>query len=263
MTGTYRRCMATSTTRPLEADEFLAVLQDLPPHALTSCPEWTVHDVGAHLAGAYEEVTRHVQAYAAGAPLTSTRSFEEREAAYKALGPADLLRAVERGEERMRAEIRAVLEEQPDAVLWWTGRWMRVDAFLSHLRSECAIHRWDMCGDDDTSARLLGQFDLFKHAVTAIGAGPLCARGITAHGSALAGLSARLRSDGHPDLLIEVADRTPALDLVAPSDEATITGDQAARLLLLWGRNPEPATRLRATGPSSDVVRVRRLLSGY
>lgn len=54
----------TTTTRPAEAEELLTALQDLPPHAPTACPEWTVHDVGAHLAGAHEEVIRHVQAYA-------------------------------------------------------------------------------------------------------------------------------------------------------------------------------------------------------
>jgi hypothetical protein len=255
--------MRNSTARPVEAEEFLTALQDLSPHALTACPEWTVHDVGAHLAGAYEEVTRHVQAYAAGTPLTSTRGFEEREAPFKELGAAELLRTVDREEERMRVEIRSVLGAEPEATLWWTGRWMRVDAFLSHLRSECAIHRWDMYGDDETSMRLLRQYDLFKHAVTAIGPRPLCARGIGRYGSELSGLSARLRTDGLPDLRIELADSVPTMDLVEPADRPTISGDQAARLLFLWGRSPTPATRLRATGGDGDVLRLRRLLSGY
>jgi hypothetical protein len=48
------------------------------------------------------------------------------------------------------------------------------------LHSECAIHGWDLRGDDDTSWRLLGQFELFKHAVTAIGTGAMTARGVAA-----------------------------------------------------------------------------------
>lgn len=255
--------MTKSTARPVETEEFLTALQDLPPHALTACPEWTVHDIGAHLAGACEEVTRHVQAYAAGTPLTSTRSFEEREAPFKALGPVELLRTLDREEQRMRQEIRAVLAGEPDAALRWTGRRMRVDSFLSHLRSECAVHRWDMYGDDETSMKLLQQYDLFQHAVTAIGPKPLCARGIGKYGSELSGLSARLRTDGLPDLRIEVAGSLPSMDLVDPAGEPTISGDQSARLLLLWGRSPTPATRLEATGTGDDVVRLRRLLSGY
>lgn len=256
--------MTTSTTRPVEAEEFLTALQDLPPQALTACPEWTVHDIGAHLAGAYEEVTRHVLAYAAGTPLTSTRGFEEREAPFKQLGAAELLRTADDEEARMRREINAVIAEEPDATLWWTGRWMRVDAFLSHLRSECAIHRWDMCGDDEVSKRLLRQYDLFKHAVTAVGPGPLCRRGISKYGSELSGLTARLRTDGLPDLHVEVTRSEAAMDLVDPADEATIIADQAARLLLLWGRTPTtPSARLQGTGTHDDVIRLRRLLSGY
>lgn len=256
--------MTKSTARPVEAEHFLAALQDLSPQALTACPEWTVHDIGAHLAGVYEEVARHVTAYAAGTPLTSTRSFEEREAPFKELSAAELLRTVDREEERMRQEIRPVISEEPDATLWWTGRWMRVDAFLSHLRNECAIHRWDMYGEDEVSLKLLGQFDLLKHAVTNIGAKPLCGRGIGKFGTELSGLSARVRTEGLPDLRIEVTDSGPTMDLVDPAGEPTISGDQAARLLLLWGRSPAtPSTRLQSFGSNDEVLRLRRLLSGY
>lgn len=39
--------------------------------------------------------------------------------------------------------------------------------------------------------------------------------------------------------------------------------DQAARLLLLWGRTPQPASRVVITGPRAEGLRVRRLLAGY
>jgi mycothiol maleylpyruvate isomerase-like protein len=259
--------MTTPTsTRPAETEALLAALHGVAPNALTACPEWTAHDIGAHLAAACEEVTRHLRAYADGRPLTSTRSFEEREAPFRGLSYARLLDALDRGEETMRAEIGAILAREPDAALRWTGRQMRVDAFLTHLRSECALHRWDLAGDDETSWRLLGNFELFKHAVTAIGAGPMTARGVAA-GAAQAGpFTARLRSDGHPDLTVtvsvSVSDAAAVrLSLAETDGEASIVADQAARLLVLWGRMPQPAGRVLVSGP--HAFRVRSLLSGY
>ena len=49
----------------------------------------------------------------------------------------------------------AVLNLQPDAVVPWTGREMVVATFITHTRSELALHRWDLVGDDDVSAVLL------------------------------------------------------------------------------------------------------------
>lgn len=248
------------TTRPEEAELFFTALRDHAPDTATACPEWTAHDLAAHLAGTYEEIARHVRAEVDGDPLKSTRGFEEREAPFRRLTPADLLAELDRLEVRTRRELRDVLAERPDASLWWTGRDMRVDAFGTHLRSECAIHRWDLCGDDDVSTRLLGRFELMKHAVTAIGAGPLCARGVAA-GAADEPFTARVRTDGQPDLVVEVRDGKPSLTLAEPSGEAAVSGDQAARLLLLWGRSPRPAARLHATG--DGFARVRSLFAGY
>ena len=253
----------SAAARPAEAEAFLTALQDTPPGALTACPEWTAHDIGAHLAGGYEEVIRHVRAYGESHPLTTTRSFEEREAPFKDLPPARLLAAVEHGEQTMRAEISAVLATQPDAVLAWTGRQMRVDAFLTHLRSECALHRWDLCGDDPASWDLLSQYNLLKHAVTAIGAGPMCARGIAAGAAQGPPLIARVRSDGHPDLLVTLGEGNAHLELTDPAGDADITTDQAARLLLFWGRTAQPAIRLHASSGQPDTPRLRRLFSGY
>jgi hypothetical protein len=249
-------------SRPTEADAFLTVLQDTAPRALTACAEWTVHDIGAHLAGTYEEVRRHLRAHAEGHPLTHTRSFEERESPFKRLAPVELLAAVERGEEEMRVEASAIVAAEPDATLAWTGRQMRVDAFLSHPRSECAIHRWDVVGDDALSWSLLGDFSLFKHAISAIGTGPMTARGVAAGASTGGYFSARVRSEGWPDLVVAV-DETVSLRLAEPLGEATICADQAARLLMLWGRTPQPASRFEVTGAQDDAFRVRRLLSGY
>jgi len=250
-------------TRPAETEALLAALQDVPPGALTACGEWTAHDIGAHLAGACEEVIRHLRAYVEDRPLTATRGFEEREASFRELSPARLLSALDRGEEMMRAEIGAILAREPDATLTWTRRQMRVDAFVTHLRSEYAIHRWDLIGDDDVSWSLLGKFELFKHAITAIGAGPMTARGVAAGAAQADPFAARLRSDGHPDLLVTCDANSVRLSLTEPEGEATIVTDQAARLLTLWGRTPQPPSRVLASGPCAKAFRVRRLLSGY
>lgn len=249
--------------RPAETEAFLAAAADAPPGALTACGEWTAHDIAAHLAAACEEVIRHLRAYADGRPLTATRGFEEREAPFRDLTPGRLVAALDRGEETMRAEIGAILAREPNAALTWTGRQMRVDAFLTHLRSESAIHRWDLAGDDDASRDLLGAFDLFKHAVTAIGSRPMTARGVAAGAAEGPPLTARLRSDGHPDLLVSADDSGVRLALAEPAGDAAITADQAARLLLLWGRTPRPPGRAVVTGPRAEALRVRRLLAGY
>jgi hypothetical protein len=254
---------AGASFRPPEVEAFLTALQDLPPRAFTGCAEWTVHDVGAHLAGIYEEVVRHIEAYSEGRPLTATRTFEEREARFKTFSPDDLLASVDVGDETMRRLISAVLDHEPDASLAWTGREMRVDAFLTHLRSECAIHRRDLVGDDETSGILLGDFGLLKHAVTAIGAGPICARGIAAGATDGPSLVGRIRSPDLDDLVVTTTPGTARLELADQEGGATIEGDEAARLLLFWGRDPEPATRLRAVDPGTDAVRIRRLFSGY
>ncbi len=245
--------------RPREAEEFLAVLHDTAPDAPTACPDWSAHDVGAHVAGVYEEVVRHVRAYSAGSPLTVTRGFAEREAPFRAMTPSRLLAAVEDGEESMRREIDTVLAGEPDADLAWTGRRMRVASFAGHLRSECALHRWDIAGEDGTDS--LAQWDLLEHAVIAIGSGPLLARGVAAGAADGEPFTGRIRAPGQPDLLVHTASGSAGLSVVEPVGAATITTDPAARLLMLWGRAPQPAFRLG--GDTAEATGLRRLLAGY
>jgi len=250
-------------SRGEEAEAFLITVQDLPPTALTSCNGWDVHYVAAHIAGSYDEAARHVEAYGDGEPLSSTRSFEEREPPYRELSPAQLLTRCEQAEERMRRAVLQVIATEPEAELFWTGRMMRVDAFLYHLRNECAIHRWDMVGDDETSRHLLTQPDLLTHSVRSVGARPLCARGLALGALGERPLQARIRTASQPDLLITANGQEPSFQLCPPDGDALIEGDQAARLLMLWGRKPSPPHRLIAHGPDKEVERLQRLLSGY
>jgi hypothetical protein len=61
---------ARLTRRSLEAERVLEALDEVGPAAMTSCPGWSAHHVGAHIAGNYEEVRRHVEAFSAGAMRT-------------------------------------------------------------------------------------------------------------------------------------------------------------------------------------------------
>jgi hypothetical protein len=76
-------------------------------------------------------------------------------------------------------------------------------------------------------------------------------------------LVARVRTEGQPDLVVRAERDSASFDLRPSEGDALVEGDQAARLLLLWGRKPTPPTRLVALGPDGEVERLQRLLSGY
>jgi uncharacterized protein (TIGR03083 family) len=250
----------TTITRPPETAHLLNTLSQVGPRALTSCPGWSAHHIAAHIAGNHEEARRHVEAYHAGRPLQGTRSFEEREAPLLRLRFDALLTRIETEEAGLLAAVESVLAADEGARLRWTGRTVRVAGFPTHMRSECAVHRWDVAGDDDVSRQLLSQPDLLHHAVTFIGR-PLLLRGLAA---ATAPFSGRVRCPGGDDLLVSVErDRAPRLEMTKPLGPAVLECDPAARLLLLWGRKPQPFHRLRADADDGTVGRLQQLLSGY
>lgn len=254
---------AAAESRPREIEAFLEFLQNARPEALTSCPGRTAHTMGAHVAGAFEEIARHVEAFAEGRPITRTRTFDERELPYRQMTPAALLRSCDEQEERMRVATHAVLRDKPDARMRWTGRLVQIKGFLSHMRNECALHRWDGAGDDATSYELLSRHELLEHSLEFLGPLPLFARGRAAGAGAGAPLDARMRSDGYPDLRIRVRSGVATVALEDPVGEPTVAGDPAARLLMLWGRKPHPIDRLTAHRPLEEVERLQLLLSGY
>jgi uncharacterized protein (TIGR03083 family) len=251
-------------TEPRVSDELsalLATLDDTDPSALTSCPGWTAHHIAAHIAGNYEEVRRHVEAYASGHALAETRTWEAREQTWRALGQPALLRSIEREAARAMSAVRAVLDVDPAAEFRWTNRTVAVSGFPTHMRSEDALHRWDLVGDDDISGRLLAQPELLEHAVHFIGR-PLTRRGL-AFGSGNRGYSARVRAAGYDDLVVEVENGDAMLSIGAPTDEPTIEADPAARLLIFWGRKPTPFSRVRACRGEDEAGRLQLVLSGY
>lgn len=255
--------VAGTEVRPVEVDRVLDTLDSQPGSGLTSCPGRTTHELAAHLAGNYAEITRHLDAQLAGHPLTRTRTFDEREGEFRALDAPALMTAIADGEAAMRRSMAALLAVEDDPVLRWTNRLVHATGFLKHTRSECAVHRWDIVGDDDVSAELLSPHELTAHLVAFLGATPITARGIATGAGSGRPLEARIRSAPHPDLLVRVHRGQPSFALVPVEGEALVEGDPAARLLLLWGRRPTPFNRLRAAGPTDEVARLQWLLSGY
>jgi len=253
--------MSTTKSPPNELTALLAALDKTGPEALTSCPGWTVHHTAAHICGNYEEIEQHVRAFAEGRPLEQTRTWEEREQPLRELDLAALLDRIDVQAWTVAAVIGQVLDEQPEAELTWTGRRVRVAGFPTHLRSEDALHRWDIMGDDETSHELLSQQDLLDHAVSFIGL-PLLRRGL-ASATGPGPFLARVRSEGRDDLIVEASNGEAHFGLAPAEGPPTIYGDPAARLLLLWGRQPQPFYRLRAGHDPSAAHRARALLAGY
>jgi len=248
---------------PAEVTEFLDTLDSSPANALTACPARTAHLLGAHMAGSYKEIARHVEAYMSGSPLARTRTFDERELEFRAMSAPQLLSRIADGEERMRILIGELLEREPDPVLRWTGRQVHAAEFIKHSRSECAVHQWDLAGDSAVSDKLLSQQELFEHLVNFIGALPMTARGMATGAGTGRSLQARVRAYGQPDLLIVVHRGEPQLLITEPEGDALVEGDPAARLLFLWGRRPTPYGRLSCQGSPEELSRLQWLLSGY
>lgn len=253
-----------NTARPsrvmkIEADAFFETLDATPPDALSACVGWTAHDVTAHLAAAAVEVALNLEAYGEGLPVPLTRGFEEREAPYRAMGHVELRTQLPVSIERAAVALDAVLNSQPDAVVPWTGRQMVVATFITHMRSELALHRWDLVGDDDVSMTLLAQPELTDHAVTVLGRA-LVVRGAA---SVTTNLSAAISSPGTQDVLALVDGEGARLIRSEEKSDSAVIGDPAARLLLLWGRRPGDPRRLVAPLGNHVFAQLETLLAGY
>jgi len=253
----------TGTERSREAEAFLDTRQHVDAEVVSACGGWTAHEVTAHLAGIVVEVTRHLQPYLAGQPVPRTRSFEDREAPLQAMADGELCRFLAAEEERMRSVADEVLRRDPDAVIPWTGRQMAVAKFGPHLRSEFAIHRWDIAGDDQTSVDLLGQPELTGHAVGVLGE-ILTRRGRQRDPAPDEDFDVRLRSGTTEDVRLRVEGGRARLELAdAPGAGPGVELDPAARLLVIWGRRPDRRGRVRSAVDPTTLARLDALLAGY
>src|ERR1700678_3160897 len=249
--------------RAPEAEAFLDARQHTAPEVVSACAGWTAHEVTAHLAAMAAEVTRHLAPYLQGDPVPATRTFEEREPPYRAMGDAVLFRRLQDEEDKMRSVLGQVLAREPDAVIPWTGRQMVVAKFMPHLRNEFAIHRWDFVGDDDAGTDLLSQPELTAHSVGVLGR-ILLRRGTAPDPSPGQDFHVRLRTGSGPDVRVVVEAGRAGLELTdRQADEPYVELDPAARTLVIWGRRPDQRGRFRSHVGEPVLRRLQALLSGY
>ena len=110
---------------------------------------------------------------------------------------------------------------------------------------------------------LLARPELIDHAVRILG-DPLLRVGLIRDQNSGEPFTARIRSPRQPDLVVEVRPAGSRLVLVEePEMAAEVECDAAARLLLLWGRRPAAAQRVRTTLDPESIARLRTILSGY
>jgi hypothetical protein len=249
--------------RSPEAEAFLDSRQRTAPEVVSACEGWTAHEVTAHLAAMTAEITGHLEPYLQGDPVPATRTFEEREPPYRAMGEADLFRRLQDEEQKMRSVLGQVLASEPDAVIPWTGREMVVAKFLPHVRNEFAIHRWDFAGDDAAGSEMLSQPELTEHAVSVLGR-ILLRRGAAHDPSPDQDFHVRLRAGSGPDVRVVVEAGQAGLELTdSQADEPYVELDPAARTLVIWGRRPDQRGRFRSHIGEPALRRLQALLSGY
>lgn len=246
-----------------EWEGFAHAVQARRPDAGTWCEGWTVRDVLIHNTGNAEEFVRVLGAHLDGHPV-DTRSFEEREAPYRAMGNVELWAAFVNGCERLVDVAEAAAQDLlPDTAIMWTGREVTPAFFAEHMREEMVLHRWDMTGDDATAIHSLMQPWMTNHSVRDVGT-PLLARGTTGLDLGPTGqIEGRLRSPGTDDILLTVTAAGNSIKLVPPQGEATIESDPAVRALFLWGRRPADPSRWHSHAGPEALRQIRTLLSGY
>ena len=253
---------ATPNAAMAEAAAFVATLDSVNPQQMTKASEWTAHELVAHLAAGAAEIARNVSAFNEGGAeaVPATRELEEREVPYREMDFVSLCSALSEHQGQMMAAINVAITNDAGAVTPWAGRQMPVGAFVSHVRSEFTLHRWDLVGDDDVSNQMLAQPELTAHAVMALGEA-LASRGLAAGAQG----QVRLTSPGQPDILVSPSGAVFA-DLESDAGDGegpAIESDSAARLLLLWGRTPDQPGRVLIPGGVRQLQVLRGLLAGY
>jgi hypothetical protein len=149
----------------------------------------------------------------------------------------------------------------PEQFVPWAGRKIKVARFGEHMREELVLHRWDITGDDEVSTRLLNAPWVTEHSVVAVGK-PLLRRGLARLHKGER-VTARLRCDGHDDVIVVGGAGSAVIELGPPEGDATLETDVAARALLLWGRRPSDPARIMSTAGPDLLGATRTLLSGY
>jgi uncharacterized protein (TIGR03083 family) len=239
----------TSYQGPDVAEAFCEAIDRCAPNRLTACAGWTANDIIVHLVSGADEILRHIPA---------TRSFAEREQPWRGRVDRDVRQAFLPLLNRVTIALETLLAKQPNHVMPWTGREMPSQMFLSHLRNELALHRWDLVGDDVVGRTVLSDPALTQHTVAAL-AGPLLAQS----GRVTPGFVGRVRCEGADDVVLRASsDGVLSMTMEPPEGAATIDAEADVRLLLLWNRF-DPGRGGATAVDASDAATVRSMLQGY
>jgi uncharacterized protein (TIGR03083 family) len=225
-----------------EGTALVTTLDKVAPSAPTACSGWSAHDIVAHLAAGSKEIADLIGEKLTGQPPRPTRAFEEREPPFRAL-PNDELRAAWATQARRKTEaVEALAALGEDATVDFTGTAMTAARLSTHSRSEAAVHRWDIAGDDAVSDELLAQPELTAHAVSVLNAMPILLESSRARMTQAERLPLRivLRAPEHPDVALGAdTDGHARFELVeggTADGDAIVESDPAQRLLIIWGR---------------------------
>jgi Mycothiol maleylpyruvate isomerase N-terminal domain len=225
-----------------EMDALMAALEEAPASTRTACVGWTAHHISAHLAAGTKEIADLIELKVYRQQQRPTLGFTEREEPFLELEDPELKRAIATEGERMQAAV-AALADTTDPAFDFTGRSFTVAQLATHNRSEAALHRWDIVGDDDLSERLLTQEDLTRHAVDALNTLPLlyeAPRWRAKHADVTGSMRLVLRSPAAVDVVYEhTADGVAWFEFVegaTATGDALVSTDVANRYLSIWGR---------------------------
>jgi hypothetical protein len=180
-------------------------------------------------------MAEHAERALCGEPEQATRGFAEREAPFVAMEGAELRDRLFTEALRLNAAVDELSERGLSVA--FSGRRLSAGEIRTHGRSEAALHRWDLCGDDEIGDQLLGQPELTTHAVTVLN-------------------SMLADSSESPETRACRADISGPTRFVLGSPgqlDVVVTVDQwGARLLALWGRrSPNRTIEWNADDPAS------------
>jgi uncharacterized protein (TIGR03083 family) len=222
-----------------EATELLTTLHTTPSTAPTACAGWTAHELVAHLAAGAAEMAELTEDAVAGREPRPTRAFDDREAPFAAIPDDELRDRLVREALRLGAAVETLSAAGPGASVPFAGRNLGAAELSMHGRSEAALHRWDLAGDDAIGVELLSQPELTVHATSVLSSmldGSPESVALRADASRIRSARMTFASPGEADVVFVRDERGARLEMADPCIQPTATADPATRLLALWGR---------------------------
>jgi hypothetical protein len=245
-----------------ETTALITTLEATDAAAATACEGWTAHELVAHLAAGATEMAALTEDAVAGRPSRETRDLGDREAPFVVLDDDVLREQLVMAALRLGAAVEALRATGPTAAVRFAGGSLTAADLTMHGRSEAALHRWDLAGDDDISVELLSQPELTTHAISVMSTMPGAALESVSRRAQAVGITegrSTFASPGQPDVVLLCDAAGARLELAEPSARPTATADPATRLLALWGRRSGRGT-IRWNDDGPDAHRLEGLL---